>query len=163
MLGSKKVVEAVPAPAGGNGTDKREVPTAPMRSLNLLEHKSVRWRLDLPAGVRREDLESPVLWSVVSSKLKPLDLIEAVDEQATFWAELICAQGGRFAPIVKLLRVVDLPARTAASDDLPAGHSIVQDPRTGRWRGMRGEVVLVDETSYEQARFALLAHATLRG
>jgi len=105
------------------------------------------------AGTTIDDLLTPPYWSRVASRFKPLDRIEVVDDEQTYFAEFIVlsadSDGLRLAP----LRGVELQG-TGARDAIPRNKAAVQASYRGvhlKWCAVRGEVVLRDKFESERA------------
>lgn len=65
-------------------------------------------------GVTFEDVCQPEFWSHVAEKLKPMDRIEVLAEDGSYFAELLVVDAGRLFAKVAVLRFVEL-----ASLDVP--------------------------------------------
>lgn len=145
----------------------RELPPIQMNALSLLEQSNVCWRVVLPATVTADDLEDPSLWAVVSAKVRPFDLIQAIANDSSFWSELLVLSAERgFPTTARVLRTVAFAAMPKNSySDLPAGYSIEYSPVTNQYTPIRtadGAPMSAPQQSRELARTALVTHAIFR-
>lgn len=99
------------------------------------------------AGTTIADLSNPPYWSRVASRLKPLMRVECVDDEMTYFCELIvlsvAPDGVRMAP----LRGVELQG-AGSRDPLPRNTVGVQAVYLGpylQWCAVKGAVVLKDK------------------
>lgn len=136
-----------------------------MNQLQMHDHANMRWRASLKPGTPPEALEDPQLYSVVSNRLRPYDIVEFVTE--SFWAEvLVVAAEKSFPVVVKTLRVVEfttLPKNEHS--DLPVGYGISYDPTTHRYTPVRnsdGHPMAESQPTRELARTRLVEHAAFR-
>lgn len=108
-----------------------------------------------PSGITIDDLLTPDYWSRIAPKFQPLDRIEIVNDDRTFFAELIVLDtlgGLRLMP----LRGVDLQAAggVGASNAMPRNKTGLQAIFKGsylKWCACRGDVLLKDRFETEQS------------
>lgn len=62
----------------------------------------------LPQGTKFEDVKDPAFWAHTASKLHPTDRIEVLDEEGTFFAELLVVACARNWAKVSVLRFHEL-------------------------------------------------------
>lgn len=104
-----------------------------------------------PSGISIDDLLTPDYWQRIATKFQPLDRIEIVDDDHTFFAELIVLDtlgGLRLQP----LRGVDLQEpgpRDAMPRDKTGLRAIYRGSHL-RWCAFRGEVLLKDRFESER-------------
>lgn len=84
--------------------------------LQAAEHYRTRYAAVADDGTTVEDLQRPEFWCHVANKLRQMDVIEVLSEDASYFAELLVMKTGVGFAKVMLLRKVDLE-ESAAEDD----------------------------------------------
>lgn len=74
------------------------------------------WTYTPPASASLKDLQDPSYWANVTGKLRPLDRIEIVPEDMSYFAELIVLASGRNYAKVKLLQKFDIDEKEVEAD-----------------------------------------------
>lgn len=111
-----------------------------------------------PAGTTIDDLMRLEYWERIARRFSPLDRIEIVDDDRTFFAELIVLDtlgGLHLMP----LRGVDLQ-NTGPRDAIPRNKTGVQAVYRGtflKWVAVRGDVVLRDRFETEASALQWIA------
>lgn len=137
----------------------------PMTALQMHDHANMRWRASLKPGTPPDILENPQLYSVVSNRLRPYDIIEFVAED--FWAEVIILSAEKSFPVIaKTLRVAEFATMPRNEhSDLPVGYSISYSPTENTYTPVRtadNAPMSAPQQSRELARSALVSHAIFR-
>lgn len=145
----------------------KEVKSLKMTDLQLFDYGNASWRVVAPKNLTPEDLENPILWNVVSAKLKAFDQVTALAANARWWAELLVVASEKgFAPVLKVLRVVEFPELPSNKhNDLPAGFRIDFDATTSSYQAFRekdGVAMTPPLPRREDVRSQLVNHASLR-
>lgn len=149
-----------------NGKTK-EIQPVQMNTLKLFEQCNAVWRVVMAAGVTSDDLESPALWTVVGVKIRPFDRIEAIANDATFWAELLILSAEKGFPVTaRVLRVCEFAAMPKNEhSDLPSGYGISYDPTSNQYTPVRSSdnaPMAAPQNTRELARQRLVEHAVFR-
>ena len=136
-------------------------------AIQWVEQTNQRWRLNAHAGVTPENLETPALWSIITTKLRPFDVVEVVGKDGRWWAEVLVTQAAReYRASVKVVRVVDLPPVPPRDGrELPPGYRIDYDPQGNTYTAFRiaGDIPMTPAMpTWEQAWRILIDHAALR-
>lgn len=104
------------------------------------------------AGTTVDDLLTPPYWSLLASKLKPLDRIECVDDDMTYFAEFIVLDSTGEGVRLALMRFGELQG-TGPRDAMPRNktgvHALYKGPHL-RWCAFRGEALLKDKFESER-------------
>ena len=162
-MAKPEIVLKLEAPNG----KAKELPPIQMNELKLFEQCNAVWRVVMPAGVSSDDLENPALWTVVGTKIRPFDRIEAIGHAATFWAELLILSAEKgFPTTARVLRIVEFASMPKNEySDLPAGYGISYDPTSNQYTPVRSHdnaPMAAPQQSREAARTALVNHAIFR-
>jgi hypothetical protein len=136
--------------------------------MNLISPTNVReatydttlWRAIINAGTPFEDLLKPEFWALVSSKMRPTDIIQCVAEDNAYFVELLVLDCSSKWAKVKLLRKVDISAEEAAPIQTATDYELVfRGPR--RWSVKRqsdGQIVSENHHTREDASGWLAEH-----
>lgn len=89
------------------------------RDFGLADHKYRSFNCVVPAGTKREDLESPLLWVHVANQIREFDEVRVVAEDHSFVAKLICTFSLGTDCRMKVMSGVDLEVQDLV--DMPNG------------------------------------------
>jgi hypothetical protein len=101
---------------------------------DLAEHKRNVWFATVPDGVEPQDLLEQTFWAHVAQRLRPLDLIEVVNDSCQWRVELLCEEAWFNGARVSQLGRHDLSPL--------AEPELTQDLRI-QWRGPHSKFCMV--------------------
>lgn len=125
------------------------------------EFKRNAWRASPANGETLEDVMKPEYWTHVAAQLRPLDRIEVVPEDMSFFAELLVTKCDRlFAKTVVITHVPLTEEAKPAAKPVPAGNGVEYKVE---WKGgakfcvirSDGEVISKGHAAKEDAQTAL--------
>lgn len=96
------------------------------------------WRVTVPVGEAVEEMLQPGYWCHVAAQLRPGDIIEAVSEDTSLYAEFYVRSARRLEASVSLLRRVELETVTV-SDELIAQYAIEFRGAKTKWAVVKGK------------------------
>jgi hypothetical protein len=97
----------------------------PRKNYDLREISLSNWRVILPIGIGRHDLEVPAILAAAPDGLEVLDIVWLVANDGSFVAEGIVTESAKVGARIQVLRTIALPARGLnVPSDLPPGHVI---------------------------------------
>jgi len=89
--------------------------------LNQAEYVRSVFAVTLPYGTPFDDIKNPAFWAHTAAKLHPTDRIEIMDEEGTYFAEVMVSSCARNWAKVSVLRFHEL------AESLPEGRSSAVD------------------------------------
>lgn len=119
-------------------------PLSPAR-VNEAGHTWRIWNVVVPSGIKPEDLFDPAFWRLCAPRLRPLDRIEVVDDDMTYFAELLVTQIGAGNTVtMKGMRAGELQGASAfgASARNTTGARVIYRGPHRKWCVERGSDVL---------------------
>jgi hypothetical protein len=121
------------------------------------EMKRNQWDVTPEHGTPVEALLDPAYWAHVSAKLRRGDIITALAEDDSYFAELLVLNVGKLFAKVVLIRRVEITAAQIFNAEVPKGFDIkFRGPK--KWSVLRGTEVLKEDMDRPQAEAWLKDH-----
>lgn len=132
---------------------KRLHPTKFTQSEMARNQWAVTPEVDTPA----EALLDPAYWAHVSARLRRGDIITALAEDDSYFAEYLVINAGKLYAKVVMTRKIELTAKQIFNVEVPEGFDIkFRGPR--KWSVLRGKEVLKDGLDRQDAETWLKDH-----
>ena len=106
---------------------------------DLAEQKRNIWRVNPEDDTPLEAVLEPSYWTRYVNRLRPYDIIEVINDQATYFAKLMVLQVGITTAIVKQLECYELVPDIDMPEEASARYEY-------KWRGPRGHSILDKKT-----------------
>lgn len=97
----------------------------------LADYKRNQFRVTPEYGTTIEDVQQPEFWTHVAAQLQPLDTIEIIPEDRSYFAVLLVLSAGKQFATVKLLHHVELESVAAPENPAVKIHA----DYTVEWKG----------------------------
>jgi hypothetical protein len=130
--------------------------------LNQAEYVRSVFAVTLPYGTPFDDIKNPAFWAHTAAKLHPTDRIEVVDEEGTYFAEVMVISCARNWAKVSILRFHELSESIPnAKDDASADIQDKLGEYTVDWtQNTRARVIRKSDREVIKENFASKADAT---
>lgn len=148
-------------------TEQRRPPAPSLttQDFRLMESVNNHFRAVAPRGTTRERCLENSFWSVVSTSVRPYDMITVIGADRSFHATYLVLEAGLGYVSLIELSWTPLPALLATPDDrLPPNFSIYYGGVEVGWQAKRNSdgVIICSGKSQEECLAALLDHNSVK-